>query len=83
MKKQYYFVIVLALLVLASAFYWYELRPSSIKKDCFNKADIAKQNAINADNNVVMDGRLTITRADYDKIFKDEHDKCLMENGIK
>ena len=98
MKKPYYFVIVLALLILSIIiFYWHnqplqsslvnspvaENETSAIKKNCFNQAEMAKQNAIKADNSVVMDGRLNITRADYDKIFKDENEKCLMANGIK
>lgn len=81
--KQYYFVIALVLLVLAGAFYWYELRPSSIKKDCFAKADTAKQTALNSDNNAITSGLKLTKRADYERIFKDEYDKCLMENGIK
>ncbi len=34
MKKQYYTVIALTLLILGSAFYWSEYRPSSIRIKC-------------------------------------------------
>lgn len=83
MKKQHYIIIVLAFVIIGGAFYWYELRPLSLKKDCFTKADTAKQTALNADNNAVMSGLELTKRADYDKIFNDEYSKCLMENGIK
>ncbi len=83
MNKQKYFVIALVLLVLGGGFYWYELRPSSIKKDCFNKANTEKEKALNWDNTYVMNGGNLTKRADYDKIFNDEYSKCLMENGIK
>ena len=32
------------ILILGSAFYWYELRPTSIKKECYSKANEAKNN---------------------------------------
>lgn len=34
--KEYKGIIILALVVLAGAFYWYEWRPSQIRKECFN-----------------------------------------------
>lgn len=83
MKKQFYIIIALLLVVLSVAFYWYELRPLSLKKDCFAKADSARQTALNADNNAITSGLELTKRADYDKIFDDEYTKCLMENGIK
>ena len=83
MKKQYYIIVALILLILVGTFYWHELRPLSVKKDCFAKADTAKQTALNADNNAITSGLELTKRADYEKIFNDEYKKCLMENGIK
>ena len=83
MRKQHYIIIALVLIILGGAFYWYELRLLSLKKDCFAKADTAKQTALNADNNVITSGLELTKRADYDKIFNDEYSKCLMESGIK
>ncbi len=36
--KQYKYIILIGIVVLGAMFYWYSLRPSIIKKDCFNKA---------------------------------------------
>lgn len=33
--KQYKYIIILVLLVLAGAFYWYSYRPVKIIKDCY------------------------------------------------
>ncbi|MBA3046830.1 hypothetical protein KKC83_01195 [Patescibacteria group bacterium] len=45
MKKQFYIVSILILLILGGAFYWYEYRPSLIKKVCINSSmpDAANQ----------------------------------------
>ncbi len=83
MKKQHYIIIVLVLVIIVGAFYWYELRTRFLKKDCFTKADTVKQAALNADNNAITSGFKLTKRADYEKIFNDEYSKCLMENGIK
>ncbi|KKU81028.1 MAG: hypothetical protein UY07_C0027G0009 [Parcubacteria group bacterium GW2011_GWA1_47_8] len=34
--KEYKGIIILILVVLGGAFYWYEWRPTQIRKDCFN-----------------------------------------------
>lgn len=81
--KKIILIITLIILILGGAFYWYELRPLYVKKNCFAKADAAKQIALNADNNVIMNGYELTKRANYDKILDDEYKKCLMENGIK
>lgn len=83
MKKHYYLFALLIIIILGGAFYWYEIRPVSIKKNCYNQAEETKNNVISTTNGILMDGRLNITIPDYDKIFKDEYEKCLMENGIK
>ncbi len=82
MKKQYYIVIVATLLVLCGAFYWYELRPYFGKKECYKRAEMWRQTAINSDNNVMMQG-INVTRSDYEKIFQDDYETCLMQKGLK
>ena len=39
--KEYKGIIILILVVLASAFYWYEWRPMQIRKDCFDMFTIS------------------------------------------
>jgi hypothetical protein len=52
------------------------------KTECFTKATKTKEQAMKADNTAVING-LQITRSDYDKIFNDEYNRCLMEIGYK
>ncbi len=52
-----------------------------VKTDYFAKATKTKEQAIKFDNNAVING-LQITRSDYDKIFNDEYNRCLMEIGL-
>ena len=37
--KQYKYIILLALVILGFAFYWYEWRPSKIRERCFIEAE--------------------------------------------
>ncbi len=36
--KQYKYIILIGIFILGLAFYWYEVRPSNIKKECYNVA---------------------------------------------
>lgn len=38
MKKPIYLITTILLLVIIFSFYWYEWRPSQIKKECYHKA---------------------------------------------
>lgn len=80
--KKTYSLILLVVLILGGAFYWYELRPTSIKKECFSKANEAKNNLNSTYNGLLQDG-VNTTEPDFDKYLKDEYEKCLMEKGIK
>jgi uncharacterized protein YxeA len=82
MKKTYYLLILLIILILGGAFYWYELRPTSIKKECYDKANEARNNLSSTYNGLLQDG-VNTTEPNFDKYLKDEYEKCLMENGIK
>lgn len=80
MKKQY--PIILILMILAGAFYWYELRPYFGKKECYKRAEMWRQTAISVDDAAMERGSVT-KRADYEKIFKDDYSTCLMQKGLK
>ncbi len=81
MNKQTLATFAVIALILVSAFYWFELKPNQEKKKCFTRATEAKQLAINTDNNVISTG-MSVTRADYDKLFDGEYNNCLMEFGL-
>lgn len=38
--KEYKYIILILLIILGFAFYWYEWRPTNIRKDCFNRSQI-------------------------------------------
>ncbi len=74
--KQYKFIILIVILILGFAFYWFEWRPSSIKKDCYNEA---KEKAIEKFTNSNLE-RLSgkFTKEDYDAYYK----WCLEQKGL-
>lgn len=82
MKKLYFSTVSVLVLMLLSAFYWVELRPYFGKKECYNRAVYFRESAIKFDNN--MDGRGLLTkRADYEKVFKDNYEACLLQNALR
>ncbi len=36
--KEYKYIILIGLIILGFAFYWYELRPTQIRKKCFSES---------------------------------------------
>jgi len=51
--KQYWIIIILALLVLGASFYWYQWRPSQIRKECAQTSEDKwneKKDAFEIDN---------------------------------
>ena len=64
-------LILLVLFVGGFGFYWYELRPSQIKKSCF---DIAQEKAIKEDN--LLNNRFYIET--YNNLYK----MCLEKKGL-
>jgi len=37
--KQYWIIILFFFIILATLFYWFQLRPSQVKKECYNTAE--------------------------------------------
>jgi len=73
MKKNVYLIIIVAILLFGFLFYWYELRPNKIRKECisiakiqdgFNLAESLKNNSKNIEYN------------------EEKYIKCLLEHGI-
>lgn len=76
--KQYKYIILILLVVLGLAFYWYEWRLMQIKKECADWA-IKTINKNNAGRTYVP----VAERADRNhKDFNDYYERCLMESGI-
>lgn len=70
-KKQYIGLIILVVIIFASLFYWYEYRPSQIKKECYNAA---KEKAIERDG--LSNGQFR--KESYDTYYG----WCLQEKGL-
>ena len=83
--KENKYAILIIILILGSAFYWYSFRPSYITKNCHSEA---RENAISkfdmnyafSDNNKLKQkvGTGVFFPEDYDRYF----DSCLHSKGI-
>lgn len=69
--NEYRNIIVIALLILAGAFYWFQYRPSEIKKDC---AEWSKRESYYH----VGGGEFKLDDEEYDIKYK----QCLREKGL-
>lgn len=67
--KEYKGIIILILIVLAGAFYWYEWRPYSIKKDCIKTSN-------------EMAFATTRTGTSLQDVFTDTYNFCLTTQGV-
>lgn len=69
--KQYKFIILIGLVILGFAFYWYEYRPTKIREKCFAEAEfdqVAKGKYIGVYERTLID-----------RYYSD----CLMRFGLK
>jgi len=70
-KKQYIGIIILAVIILGFMFYWHSLRPSIIKKGCYNTA---KEQAIKK----AGIGDKKLFKDDFEFYYKN----CLRKKGL-
>lgn len=71
MKKQYIIVATIFLIAIISiAFYWYEYRPTKIRKFCNTKSQETNTGTLN---------EFLSIQAAYDENYK----KCLRDNGLE
>lgn len=64
--KKYYPIFIIILIILGVVFYWYEWRPTQIKKECSMEA---------------YDSSITSPRRPWESP-DDYYKKCLRENGL-
>ena len=72
-KQSKYIPFVLIMLILAGLFYWYEWRPSTIRKNCYKEAKLAKQTKCSDPSPNTL---CWFSEIAYYK-------ECLIRNGIK
>jgi hypothetical protein len=98
MKKQNYIIIGTIVIIFSTIFYWWGLRPTFDKKECYKQAEMLRQTEVHIDNDIreidrniipknetqaeILQNKINSTR-DYDKLFNDSYSACLMEKGLK
>lgn len=80
--KQYKYIILIIFLILGFAFYWYSLRPTIIKEDCYN---IATNKA--TERTQVTSGYIPIANrkpegTHYKELYDINYKLCLQEKGL-
>lgn len=75
--KQYKYIILIALIILGISFYWFQIRPSQIKKEC--SSQVEKMRKTGKDGNGIFNVKLlTGERESVNGAYSD----CLRKNGI-
>ncbi len=82
-KKQYMGIIILAVTILGFAFYWYEYRPSQIKKECFAIAQEEAKELLKIKAEISGEYKEAVERGlslkdDVESIYKN----CLRKKGL-
>lgn len=78
-KKSYTTIATIVLIVLAFAFYWYELRPTSIRTSC--SKDALESAVISTQNYEVLD---TLKREEkQNELMKDFYSNCIKSKGLE
>lgn len=65
--KQYKYIIILTIIILCGAFYWYSYRPEQIRKKCFNETR----------------GNTLILRNGMEELQDSYYKDCIMSYGLK
>jgi len=70
--KQYKYIILIILVILGFAFYWFQLRPTQIRSKCWDTVEKIKNGEIKSDNYL-------------DKFFPTDnlYTNCLKEKGLE
>ncbi len=89
--KQYKEIIAIVIIILSGAFYWYELRPSLIKRRCANRSLIEAKESFNSvfygdkDKKWRPVGNMKKQKT-YDDYYEIDYNKyfnrCLKEKGL-
>ncbi|MDD5463924.1 MAG: hypothetical protein PHP62_02155 [Candidatus Moranbacteria bacterium] len=79
-KKQYLGLLVMLVVAVLLAFYWYSYRPSQLKKDCANWSLQTARDLFAKEASIKKRTYLT---AEYDKEnYNDYFERCLREKGL-
>jgi hypothetical protein len=71
LKEYKYIILIIGLVVLGFAFYWYEYKPTKIKERCYAEAEF---------DQVAKGGSI----GDYQRMQRDRYyEDCLMRFGLK
>ena len=82
-KKQYIGLIILAVAIFGVMFYWYSLRPSIIKKDCYKEAMKDTQPFLpSLKISDIMNSQMRKIDDDFNKHFNRSYSRCLERNGL-
>lgn len=83
LKENWFRVSIFVIFLLAGLVvsYWNGLRPYFGKKECYERAEKQRQYAITGDETVLNQG-MSINRANYERVFQDSYDICLMQKGL-
>lgn len=72
-KKQYIGIIILAVMILGFAFYWYEARPIITKQNCFKEAKEKVKSAYDEEK---------ATLKEWDERYSIYYKNCLRKEGF-
>lgn len=80
-NEKFIALILLAIVVFGTLFYWYSFRPSQIKKNCASNATLMKKEKCpqNGSLKIISEGKKIYPDCET---FNDYYSRCLKEKGL-
>lgn len=77
--KEYKGIIIIVLILILGAFYWFQLRPTQIKKGCWNQIEKIKSGEIKSEKYNMEEG---LIRNGVQNNIDAFYSNCLREHGL-
>ena len=85
-KQSKYIPFVLIMLILAGLFYWFEWRPTQIRKECYKQAEAEEKAYLELTKaslpTKTINGPTYLNLHPRDKTLEENYRDCLLQNGL-
>ena len=74
-------IIISALVIVAFSIYWFGVRPTWVRSDCWENANDGAENMLSAEMKAELSG-VSITKGDSEKFKEKLFKECLLPHGL-
>lgn len=75
-------LLVIIVIIIGGAFYWFQIRPADIRKECLTEAQKYSRSIAETELKLENEGFAITKKADYEKIETEKFNECLINRGL-